>query len=85
MFIVAEGGLILNVLNSRRLSLTKYPLSLNCCITFKGYNSWKDKNVLICFYIAVYYSIITVTTLLSLISYDIDSIYVFRTSLTAVC
>ena len=84
MFVTAKGGLILNVLNSGRLGLTKYPPSLNCRIAFKGYDSQKDKDVPIHLYITVHYSTITATTLPLLISYDINSIYAFKTSLTAI-
>ena len=84
MFVAVEGGLILNVLNNGRLGLIKYPPGLNCRVTFKGHNSWKDEDVPTHLYIVVYHSIITITTLPSLISYDINSIYTFKTSLTAV-
>jgi len=67
------------MLNNGRLGFIKYPLNLNYRVTFKGYDSWKDKDVPTRLYIAVYYNIITVTTLLSLISYNINSIYAFKT------
>jgi len=85
MFIAVEGGLILNVLDSGRLGLTKYLPGLDYCIAFKGHDSWKDEDVLTRLCIAVHYSIITATALLLLISYNINSIYAFRTLLTAVC
>jgi len=85
MFAAAEGGLILNVLDSGRLGLTKYPPGLNCCVAFKGYDNWKDKDIPIRLYIVVHYSTITATALPSLVSYDIDSICAFGTLLAAVC
>ena len=82
---MVKGGLILNVLNSGRLGLTKYPPGLNCYVTFKGHDSWKDKDVLTHLYITVHYSTITATALPSLISYNINSIYTFKMSLAAIC
>jgi len=84
MFAAVKGGLILNVLNSRRLGLTKYLSSLNCRVTFKGYDSRKDKDVLTRLCIAVHYSIIIIITLPLLISYNINSIYAFKTLLTVI-
>ena len=85
MFIAVKGGLILNVLNNKQLSLIKYPPSLNYHITFKGHDSQKDKDIPTRLYITVHYSITTATTLPLLISYNINSIYTFKTSLTAIC